>query len=606
MKNFKLGRRSILHILLFQAAALLLCGTAFAQVSGFVVVNPIVVCDGNGANCPVFGVQCATNTNGAYVCTPFNTPSTATVNTPIGFVDGDNNINLTRAIMAAQAGIDVAFFPVQQYNSPTNADPWSTITPKYSSTTYQHLHLVNVNCKSGTVQASPDLAALTQHQICTEFGGVKTIANPPAPPFPPPPLASKLGESNALDVFFVTDFSGQAVFGNSWINGDGVSINSTATFTSNPSGPGPRFDVLAHEIGHSLALDHDTFGLGTGTNNNLMTIGSSRIVPSTSGCSTPNPYGTNNYQNPSGGVLYDLGDPAVYPSPVPQFYGTFKSGCPSTPATATTAPGLVDQLNSGSACTTLSTCLNQMGALALSPFINKTLASTASAGGGAPAAAVAGAATSSLPSNVVPFEVDATAGTGGNGDSINSIIIALPNISGLTFNGSRPATQTSSGGVNIISQVRLNGNNGIGNPNCVKAIDLSPPSVQCLQIFFSTGGPQGGGSAFTNGASVTFNLALNKNPGPNLVGTQFTTITSTVNTSAAFATTTTLGPQQPNGVFLADSRFPDLTIPNQINPNFKNAAVVQLGPDLSKCTPPFFGSGPHQQCPGGSLPVGPD
>src|SRR5262249_9099752 len=151
-------------------------------------------------------------------------------------------------------------------------------------------------------------------------------------------------------------------------------------------------------------------------------------------------------------------------------------------------------------------------------------------------ATVTGQSTSSS-GGPVPFEVDAPPGTGENSDSVNSIIIALPDISGLTFSGSSPATQTSPNGsqnVNIISQVRLNGNNGVGNPNCVKSINLAPPSVQCLQIFFSIGDSQG--AAFVAGQSVTFNLALNKDVGTIiqnqlLDGTQFTVITSTVETS---------------------------------------------------------------------------
>ena len=185
----------------------------------------------------------------------------------------------------------------------------------------------------------------------------------------------------------------------------------------------------------------------------------------------------------------------------------------------------------------------------------------------------------------------------------------------------RQPKRGASGGVNIINQVRLNGNNGIGNPNCVKSINLAPPSVQCLQIFFSTGGAQG--NAFVAGDSVTFNLALNKDKttivqNDLLDGTQFTVITSTVNqppctnsnptACAAYSTTSTLGPVDTNGVFHADSRFPDFTTPNQINPNFVNAAVVDptIGPLLSKCTPPYTGSGNNKQCPGGSLPAGPD
>src|SRR5260221_8091555 len=131
MRNLQLGWRSIAHMLVVQAAALLLCSTAFAQVKGFVVVNPIVVCDSSGQNCPPFGVICSTNTTtGIYSCTQSGPPSTATVNTPIGFVDGDTNTNLTRAILAGEAGIDVAFFPVVQYNSlKPITNPWQKISP---------------------------------------------------------------------------------------------------------------------------------------------------------------------------------------------------------------------------------------------------------------------------------------------------------------------------------------------------------------------------------------------------------------------------------------------------------------------------------------------
>jgi len=606
MGNVRLYYRWFARALLLPAAVFLACGAALAQVNGFVVVNPIVVCDSNGANCPPFGALCSTNAKtGAYTCTQSTSPSTATVNTPICHVDGDTNTNLTRAIMAAGAGVDIAFLPVRQYNSPnTNVDPWPKITTTgaqtpYSTTSnptnYQHIHLKSVTCKDGiTIQASPDLAALTQHQICTEHKGVPSgVSNPPPSPSTsanPVPLASTLGQSNALDVFFVTDFPGNAVFGISWINGDGVSIGGPATFLVS----GPRFDNCDHEIGHALALDHNTFGLTTSITN-LMTTGSSRFVPSTSGCSNPilqPTIGTNGFLNPNGGVGYDLQDPTVYPC-------STVSNPPLTPA--------AEQLTSSTTpCTDLTTCTNQVGALSLSPFINKTLAATAMAGGGLQAP-VAGAATttssSSCDPSVAVFEVDALSGTGADKDSFDSVIIGLPNISGLTYSGSSPATQCGgTGGVNIINQVRLNGNTGIGNPNCTPLNKTA--SFQCLQIFFSTGGAQG--NAFVAGDSVKFNLALNKDfqsviaPNNLLNGTQFTPVISTANTSVAYATTTT--GSMINGVFTADTRFPDFTAQNQISQNFVSEAVVQHGPQLSKCTPPYVGSGKNQQCPGGSLP----
>jgi len=407
-------------------------------------------------------------------------------------------------------------------------------------------------------------------------------------------LASTLGQSNALDVFFVTDFPGNTVFGISWINGDGVSIGGPATFLVS----GPRFDNCNHEIGHALALDHTGYGLTTSATN-LMTTGSSRFVPSSSGCSAAATLG-GGFLNPDGGVLYDLGDTSVVPA-----------SC--IPAISPMTDLLTQPSGSGSTCT-LSTgsgpaCTDQVSALLLSPFINKTLAAKAAAGGGLQAA-VAGAPTtnssSSCDPSVAVFEVDAAPGTGENGDSFNSIIIGLANISGLSFSGSTPATQCGgTGGVNIINQVRLNGNTGIGNPNCTPLNKVS--SFQCLQIFFSTGGAQG--NAFVAGDSVKFNLALNKDfdtvivPNNLLNGTQFTPVISTANTQVAYATTTT--GSMTNGVFTANTRFPDFTAQNQLSPNFVSEAVVQLGKELSKCTPPYTGSGPHVQCPGGSLPTDP-
>jgi hypothetical protein len=633
MRHFRLRWRALAQALLLSAGTFLISGAALAGVNGFVVVNPIVVCDGTGANCPAFGAQCSTNTTtGVYSCTTFNSPSTATLSTPIGFVDGDTNFNLTRAILAATANIDVAFFPVTQYNSPTNTDPWTSISSTYNPTTYQHLHLKSITCKDGTVvSASPELAALTQQKICTSSSAPHGVSNPPTAPSPAPPLASTLGESNALDVFFVVDYPGQAVFGQSWINGDGVSIGGNATFTSSSTGPGPRFDVLAHEIGHALDLDHATFGAGGG--NNLMTTGANRAVASTSGCSVQNPYGFNKYTNTNNGLLYDLGNAGntvgppsmpwvAYPLPVPNItiLGQTPWTCPSAPAPTTSPNNETDQLTTGSACTTLATCqtnLNQVGALSLSKYINATLASTADAGGGA-LTALAKAATpisGSSSSSAVPVKLTAPAGTGANGDSANSIVIGLPEISGLQFSGSSPATLVSctdqnghSCGVTIINQVRLNGNNNgiVSNPNCGPL----GPGLQCLQLFFSTGQ-----NALVAGDIVIFDLAFSKDvatiQADNLLdGTQFTLITSTANTSSAYSTTTTFGAfNSTTGVFHADSRNPDFSTPNQINPNFVNAAVVdpQIGPKLAKCTPPYVvtGSGSHQQleCPGVYLPV---
>src|SRR5215813_1566411 len=80
-----------------------------AHALGYVVVQPIVVCGSSGPNV-------------SPGCAPFNDqsqspdPSTATNDTPIGFVDPQTNINLTRAIWL-RAGIDVLFFPIAEWDN---------------------------------------------------------------------------------------------------------------------------------------------------------------------------------------------------------------------------------------------------------------------------------------------------------------------------------------------------------------------------------------------------------------------------------------------------------------------------------------------------------
>src|SRR5215472_15490695 len=82
---------------------------AAVTVTRYAVIQPIDVCATNGA---MGG------------CAPFNTssqspdPSTAISTTPIGWVDTASQINLTREIWL-QAGIDVTFLPMLQYNNST-------------------------------------------------------------------------------------------------------------------------------------------------------------------------------------------------------------------------------------------------------------------------------------------------------------------------------------------------------------------------------------------------------------------------------------------------------------------------------------------------------
>ena len=79
-----------------------------------------------------------------------------------------------------------------------------------------------------------------------------------------------------INTWFVQDFvASPGLFGEGWINANGVVINGTAVQNFN-SGNGRR-DTIAHEFGHNFGLGHSNFGAGGG--NNLMTAGASRTVP---------------------------------------------------------------------------------------------------------------------------------------------------------------------------------------------------------------------------------------------------------------------------------------------------------------------------------------
>jgi len=664
MGHFKLSLRSIARLMLFSAAAFLVCGTArgTTPVNGFVIINPISVC--SGGICAAYGVSC-TSASGTPVCTKSPAPSLATTTTPIGFVDKDKNVNLTRAFWA-QAGIDVVFFPVQSYNSPTNTIPssWNNIKDAstgvkftYSSTNYQTLHLVNVPCALDNFVAltSPDFEALTQHSICNDHGGLgpgyTNLSNPPPVLSPAPPLAingcggSCSVNSNAIDVFFVNSYGGTGVsspqYGFSWINGDGVSIGSGAfTITQ------PRYDTLAHEIGHALALTHLNFGATTDTTNNMignmMLLGSTRATSYNSGCQNI----MGNFSNPppilNNGALYDLDYMTSTFDPCMGHYNM-----------------LADHLTPGTCPSPLdpATCNNQEGAAALSPFINATAPNTANAGGGQSFLAAAATTSTPTPSGTgtpAPLQITITADGDPNDSNVPdlaSTIIAIPPSDQLSFNGNSPVTQIggtsikpspappcaannlSNCAVTVTSVVKLTNQQVTGNPGCDSGTG-QPPSSQCVKITYSVAPTNGfgpdnptcqSGGCPPPGIFVVLAVSFNKDQGDIisnnlLTGTQYTSIDAN-----GFATTTLFGPVFNNGIqvgFNANSANPDLTTANVLlnASTFQNAAAVKYGlppfnnRKLAQCTPPFTTvfvkiKGqlvPVMECPDGNLPDGPD
>jgi hypothetical protein len=526
---------TIAGLLLLAATAFFPRGAAFAgvtvtqPVTQYVVLNPIDVCAASGTGCAPFN-------------TLKTTPGAATALTPIGFVDSTTNINVTRADWL-QAGIDVTFLPIKQYNSPPNKDPWAasdTSPPNipYSATDYRTLHVVSVTCP--TTEAinltSPDFQTLTKMSVC----GAPSNANPPPLPTPAPPLHT---DSKVIDVFFVNDIleNSTRLAGFSWINANGIAIAKDAF-----SALAPRFDTLSHELGHALDLDHTTFtdsvtgpgvpctGVSTtvapGTQEcNLMDAGSNasgqpfRIVPSSAGCSTTSP----------GGALYDL-DTGLC------------SAMPSVPQG--------DQLNS-----------NQTGQALISGFMNPTKNVNATAGGGAPAApaatTTAATATSASTGSSIQFSVTDNPGFGRfnrstNVDTETIMAIALAFPAGISPKATNPITVGTGGPT--VARVRVftpgsgddeddeEEDDGVVTNKTFRACHSG---ITCLEIDFAKG------TFIDNTFNFSVNFKTNVTTGQ-LTGTGLTVVTDDL-----FATTSTFEPCGECFPPLAtNSQFPDATV----------------------------------------------
>jgi hypothetical protein len=515
---------------------------------------------------------------------------------------------------------------------------------------------VNVLCADTYIAlTSPDFETLTQHAICNDHGGLASgswskLVNPPPVLSSPPPLAiNGCGgncsiNSNAIDVFFVNSYGGTGVsspqYGFSWINGDGVSIGS-GTFTITQ----PRYDTLAHEIGHALALNHQNFGALTDTTNsslgNMMLLGSTRATSYNSGCQIK----MGNFSNPppilNNGALYDL-----------DYMTSSFNPCSSYNM-------LADHLVPGT-CTDLTTCGNQEGAASLSPFINATAPSQANAGGGigfAASLATQGTTTPSGSGTPAPLQITITADGNPNDTNVPdlaSTIIAIPPSDQLSFNGNSPVTQIGGTPINpnvtcdandlqncavtVTSVTKLSNQQVTGNPGCDSGTG-QPPSSQCIKITYSVAPTNGFGPdnpacqfpgncvtpAGSSFISVILAVSFNKDQSVIisnnlLTGSQYTSIDAN-----GYATTSLFGPVFNNGIqvgFNANSANPDLTTANVLltASTFQNAAAVKYGSPpfnnrkLAQCTPPFTTvfekiKGqlvPVMECPDGNLPDGPD
>lgn len=208
-------------------------------------------------------------------CPPFNQNSPAgnpsdqnQITNPIGFIDS-TGIDITRA-MLNQIGVDVTYLPIVPY-------------PPMAGATFFTLHVLddanNNTCPfpGGTNSGftSCDFLTLSQQQ-----------ETPPgiwAGGMPTPPLGGPTQDPTVVNMFFVGNLipppnqMGGTLYGFSWINNNGIAIGANTFF-------GSRFDTLAHELGHNLALTHMDFG-ALNPPPNLMAMGGTpsgdfRIEPS--------------------------------------------------------------------------------------------------------------------------------------------------------------------------------------------------------------------------------------------------------------------------------------------------------------------------------------
>jgi hypothetical protein len=208
-----------------------------------VVVQPIDVCF-EASVCAQFNVN------------PANPNDQNQMTNPIGFVDQATGIDITRA-MLNQIGVDVTYLPIVQYDS-MQFFTLSVLDDAENSTCH---------FPGGTITGftSCDFLSLSQQpQISQDPTYV-----------PMSPLGGPTQDPTVVNMFFVSELvpptnqMGGTLYGFSWINNNGIAIGAN-TFSPPPFSTA-RFDTLAHELGHNLALTHTDFGADTQPN--LMAVG---------------------------------------------------------------------------------------------------------------------------------------------------------------------------------------------------------------------------------------------------------------------------------------------------------------------------------------------
>jgi hypothetical protein len=196
------------------------------------VVQPIDVCIQTGV-CPQF------NGNG-----PADPTNQNQLSNPIGFVDQATGIDITRA-MLNQIGVDVTYLPIVEYDN---------------SVFFSQLAVLDDANNNTCPFPGGTMTGFTSCNFLTLSQQPQISQDPTYVPMSPPPLGGPTQDPTVINMFFVGELMAPpdqvgTLYGFSWINNNGIAI-SASTFSN------ARFDTLAHELGHNLALTHAGYGAG--------------------------------------------------------------------------------------------------------------------------------------------------------------------------------------------------------------------------------------------------------------------------------------------------------------------------------------------------------